>query len=126
MSDKSFEAEQRYDHLDDLGQFDAATIREMSGHETDGENEDFTAEAIAARTGNIILSQVVETSTTEEPVVTPHDDSHQEWIEGFNLSFPTNEFPDGIPRRTADERTENSANIQALKDSVSSNPTIEN
>lgn len=53
--DPSAEPDARYDHLDDLGQFDAATIREMTGYETDGSNEDFTADAITARRGGVAI-----------------------------------------------------------------------
>ena len=58
--DAAAEAEAHYDRLDDLGQFDATTIREMTGYETDGSNEDFTAEAIAARSGSVALHDTVE------------------------------------------------------------------
>ena len=51
MIDRTAEQEAAYDHLDDQGQFDAATIREMTGYETDGSTEDFSVEAITARAG---------------------------------------------------------------------------
>lgn len=61
--DPAAQAEREYDRLDDQGQFDAATIREMSGLETDGKNEDFTAEAIIARAGGeLVLRDVIANS----------------------------------------------------------------
>lgn len=51
MIDRSEEQELAYDHLDNMGQFDAATIREMSGYESDGSSEDFSVDAITARAG---------------------------------------------------------------------------
>ena len=55
MNSPDFTSEQQYDHYDSQGIFDAATIREKSGYETEGSNEDFTAEAIAARVGSVAL-----------------------------------------------------------------------
>jgi len=45
------DAEARYDHYDDIGVDDAATIRLQTGYEPDGAPADFSAEAIAARNG---------------------------------------------------------------------------
>ena len=104
MSDKSFEAEQQYDHLDDLGQFDAATIREMSGHETDGENEDFTAEAIAARAGTVALSGALQHETPSE---------REDWIDSFHLTHPTSSGP--IVRNGVSERAHLRSQINRLK-----------
>lgn len=66
MTDPSFESERHYDHLDDTGLFDAATQRQMAGLETDGSNEDFTAEAIAARTGNVMLAGYMQDTPSDK------------------------------------------------------------
>lgn len=49
--DISATQEQRYDHYDDVGEHDAATIRAMTGLETNGTNTDFTVDAITTRAG---------------------------------------------------------------------------
>ncbi len=48
-------AEQQYDRLDDLGVFDAATIRQMTGYEADGSNKDSIDREVASHSGNIAL-----------------------------------------------------------------------
>lgn len=100
MIDRSAEQEAAYDRLDDQGQLDAATIREMTGYDTDGSNEDFTAEAITARTGNIALS-----SETNDP--------RQKWIESFHLSQPSSEGP--IRHATSQERHNTSQQIDKIR-----------
>lgn len=80
MTESSFELarqEQHYDHLDDTGMFDAATMRQKSGLETDGTNEDFTADAIAARTGNVMLAGYMQDAPSDKSEKGGLD--HQAW-----------------------------------------------
>lgn len=60
-------SEEHYDTLDDQGLFDAATIRQITGYETDGLHKDFTAEAIASRAGNVAIESFQKSAGTEAP-----------------------------------------------------------
>lgn len=101
MSNPYHEQEQAYDHLDDTGLFDAATVRELSGYETDGENADFTAEAIAARAGNIAL--------TGAEVI----DDREEWVQSMHLTKPSSSGP--YVRATPEEMASTSAAVAEQK-----------
>lgn len=104
--------EQSYDHLDDTSIFDAATIRKMTGYESDGGNEDFTADAIAARTGSVAMSGF----NTAEPKT-----GRDQWVESFNLTHPSNVHP-SITYRTPGERAALSAHVSNARQQLTARP----
>lgn len=75
--DRSAEADVAYDRLDDQGQYTAAEIREQTGYEIDGTNEDFSADAIKARLGSVAMP----------------DQARQAWLDSFHLSHPSSAGP---------------------------------
>lgn len=77
MSNHEHSVETEYDRLDDMGQFDAATIREQIGMEVH-DNADFTGDAIRARHPELSHD------SKDQPAqaVAPGDMAHY----GFNLS----------------------------------------
>lgn len=75
--DNAAETEAAYDHLDDLGQHSAAEIREITGYETDGSNEDFSPDAIKARLGSVVMPA----------------QARQAWIDSLHLTHPSSEGP---------------------------------
>lgn len=93
--------ETAYDHLDGTGLFDAATIREMADYETDGDNRDFTAEAIAARTGNIAL--------TGAEVA----DSRERWVKIQSLSRDS--YDGDLEYASPEQKTKTSAAVAEQK-----------
>ena len=82
--------EAAYDHLDNTGIFDAATARAITGYETDGQNGDFGAKAIAARTGNVALAGLATKGSGLD---------HDRWVARLGLSLPTSEAKETPSRR---------------------------
>ena len=87
MNNPDVFTEQQYDRLDDQGMYDAATIREKTGYETDGSNEDFTYEAIAARVGTVVLNNL-----EDESQIPPFDGINQKG--GLNHVAYRNQSPE--------------------------------
>lgn len=68
MVDPESTTEAMYDRYDDNGEHDAATLRAMTGLETDGTADDFSAAAIMARNPQFEF--------TTEPAAHPDDMKH--------------------------------------------------
>lgn len=116
MTNPSFESEQAYNHLDDTGMFDAATIREMTGFETDGDNEAFSARNIAERTGSVALAGYAEAAPEDDDIVPQSSPEREQWVASFNLTSPSAEGP--IQRATPEQRQETTARTEELKNFI--------
>lgn len=95
--DSAPEVEAAYDRLDDQGQSTAAEIREETGYEPDGTNEDFTVDAIEARLGRVTMP----------------DEARQAWLDSFHLTHPSSDGP--FRHATPEERNFATDNMNKVR-----------
>jgi hypothetical protein len=73
------QSEEMFDRYDDMGVDDAATIRQKTGYEPDGTNDDFSADAIRGRNPNLHFQDAQDT----QPGNQKGGLSHEAWLDSF-------------------------------------------
>jgi hypothetical protein len=95
MANPQEHAEAMYDHYDDVGVDDAATIRQQTGYEGDGSNDDFSAEAIRARNPELNFAE-------PNAAAQARQEAHDYYVQEFRLHEGWTRADDIRRQRTAE------------------------